>query len=1067
MTKSLILKTGLLHPDLEQGLLNDLKLIKESDPFEPIVVLIGSNLLREYLNWRLIASGFDLFNVRFVTFANLTDDLSITERLTDSRPDLPLNGELACTILAAESHTKPRYFQKVYDRPGFLRALTQTFVDLDEANIEYIDKATGYDHTGKLTTLAHLRHEYIKQINHFRHSHDDLRPLIDPLSLFQQVYQTDRLFIYGFYDFNALQRQFISSLDGKIELRIFLPYLEGKDYGNAFRYADNTYNFFADDAVNRGGLTAREQPEGWTLNSRCQGFGNHLFRFQPEEMGSPYAPSNRSLSVFTASNPTDEIRGIVNRINELVLWEDVPLSRVGVLLWKPEIYLESLKYELDRAGLPFCNAIGEPLDKTIEGKAFISLLNMTGKPLERKALMDLIAVSALRLDSTDNPESEEPSDPVAWEAISIETGILEGNRERWLNELNFLETAIREKESFSKWKHHLITVNQVRLFHCFIDKLFNLLEKPSNKDTWTGYTDWVVTFIENMLPDNDNTEKLKNAVSGLRDLDELTERIELKRFITDVGSRLGEIRLKQGRYGVDGLTISDKMSSRGLSYDLLFIPGLAQGMIPTPPREDPILNDYDRQQINKVFSNTGSATAKLPEPLPLKSKRLDEEKLLFALAVDSAEKQLILSYPQRRTDGKDTFPSRFLLDMCRIVSGSLVESDKLDELDFYEDDIKSPDNDKLKRRFTDPLRFPIEWVKANVPAEEGDHVIRELYTGRSERYTRCMDVTKHRRTGNRFTEWDGVLPEGWDSRGVISNRHSVTSLEDFSGCPFLYYIKHILKAKRWEEPKLAIEPPAIAIGEVIHAVLERFYTQTQDSGWLPLKDDDLDNVKTAIKDILADEMKRIKNKYPIPRVLWELENKRLEERLLRFIIEDIKRSDGYNFDKAEVEIDQILTFETDEEEYRVHLSGKIDRIDLSDDNRSIRIIDYKTGQARSKANQFSGGKSLQLPIYLKSILDSNPDADLQSSIAEYLHIKQDGSIRSIPFEGQQLIERSEDLGRLVKIITESIKTGTFPPIPDNNICRTCDAQYLCDFRSRKSVEDDPRVAGILEGREIE
>ncbi|HHE47084.1 MAG TPA: hypothetical protein ENL08_05225, partial [Bacteroidetes bacterium] len=500
-----------------------------------------------------------------------------------------------------------------------------------------------------------------------------------------------------------------------------------------------------------------------------------------------------------------------------------------------------MKHELDRAAIPFADTIGTSLDRTVEGRALMKLLNMSGRPLERRAVIDLISSVELRLSDPDEPEDGDP-DPVAWEAVSAESGLLDGDLRRWLRALDRMEARLSEDINYAKRVSHLITTVQIRLFRGFIERIFSRLDELPAENSWSGFAAGAVAVLKNFLPANKITTMMAGGINDLSRLDELAGSTTRENFIAAVTHRLGSIRCKRGRYGVDGVTICDRMASRGLSFDLLFIPGLALGAVPATPREDPILNDEDRMKINRTQSaENHSHSDQQQGSLPLKSARLDEEKLLFALAADSAEKLLVLSYPGRDLEGKDQLPSRFLLEICRVATGRPVATGQLDDLEFFEDDAGKPAAIDMLRRSTDPNRFMLDWVLANVPSSELGSALREIYGNGSNRYQRCLEVAVRRGSGDRFTAWEGILSDGSTSpRRRARSRFSVTSLELFAQCPFRYFIRHLLEAEPWQEPELTLEPPPMAVGSLVHSVLEKLYTRARDEGRIPSLERDLE-----------------------------------------------------------------------------------------------------------------------------------------------------------------------------------------------------------------------------------
>jgi ATP-dependent helicase/DNAse subunit B len=1090
--------TGLLHRKLEPALIAEIQVLKSVDPLQSVVVLTGSRLLGDYLQWRFVEKEFNLFNVSFITFADLTNDLSLKNRISDTRPQIPLHGEFLFLLDAVSNLKKPHYFDKVSERFSFIRTLKASFSDLDDALIDRIDALVDkpQDDNDKFTILAKLRSIYQDRVSQFRRSQDNLTPPLDPAKSFTDAYNTDQLIIYGFYDFNAAQRAFLESLVNEIKLSVYLPYCEGDITGSAFQFAQPTVRYFeklmsSPPPTLAGGeingqikftrhshphpLAGGELKGGAYPASSFESYGHRLFNFGIFEDTEDKSSVDHNLTIFNASDHAAEIRSIIGRINEAALHDEIPLSRIGIILWQPESYLPLLKHELEKAGLPFYDAIGESLAQTPECRAFLSLLGMCGKTIERQALVDLVASYDLNLSLTNKnvcPTDDIESDPVAWEAISIETGIVEGDLQNWLTQLDYIGNY-DDRNTEHQNRSSLILKHQISLFKEFIKRIFTIFDKIPDKDEWDNYIENAILLAEDFLPDDKNTDQIVEilkSTSGLAVNNRKIERANFTAIITELFKKAKTA--KSGRYRVDGVTICDRMTSRGVAFELLFIPGLTQGSVPTKPSDDPFLNDQDRILLNKILFKQDYSTTKLPLQLPLKSSMLDEERLLFALAVDSAEQRLCLSYPDHGADGKKLLPSRFLLEMCRIVTGKPVETEKISELDFFEDDSKLSQQElieTLERRAVDEKQFVIDKLLIDTPDHLRHEAFKQVYNEHSEQYQRGLNTAMQHVTGNNFTAWDGVMPDGWSQPQLIPTSFSASALEAYAGCPFAYFISHILKASEIEEPEMLFEPPPQAVGSLIHKALEQFFVKARDKRNLPLKDDNLAWAEAEIESILADNIKRTRARYPAPRALWVIEEQRTLRRLKAFLKAEIDAESNFNFIDAEVAVKQELTLKTDIVPFTFNLTGKIDRIDRSSDGKSIRIVDYKTGNAPSKPEDFRGGTNLQLPVYLLAALKMNHETELRESNAEFLHISSEGKIKLISMSGEWLDENQSELGKIVRVLISGIREGLFPPIPEKTKCSRCSAQYLCDFRSRKSYEyrkndhrlDDLREIGLI------
>ena len=147
----------------------------------------------------------------------------------------------------------------------------------------------------------------------------------------------------------------------------------------------------------------------------------------------------------------------------------------------------------------------------------------------------------------------------------------------------------------------------------------------------------------------------------------------------------------------------------------------------------------------------------------------------------------------------------------------------------------------------------------------------------------------------------------------------------------------------------------------------------------------------------------------------------------------------------------------------IHLRGRIDRIDLTKDKKRARIRDYKTGNVSAKSNDFRGGTTLQLPLYLYAArqLLGRLHKGIEVESAEYYFLKFRKRVR---FEGSELKAKEGILQEILKTIAQSIEDGVFIAVPDGR-CGYCDFKIVCGtwtqiLFDRKSK--DPRVKRYLD-----
>ncbi len=1055
--------TGPWHPELEEALLDDIRRLKASDPLQPVVVLCGSRLLCAHLQWLLAETLSGYIGIRFITFADLARDLSLPKRAPDSRPELPTRGTELIAALTASESPDSGYFSPLKDTTGFHRALARTFEDLDEAGFEDLHDhiAAFADPNGKLLSLAGLRKRYLERRRTFRTRTDDYPPLDDAGRVFREVYDCDRLHLFGIYDLTVLQARLVRSLTGEVELRVFFPYWSGDDeWGTAFSYAAPVLNLF------RKLPDAEVTPLTPSRGCAGKGFSRRLFRYDPQEAHT-FLPAGRSVRMFSARGTVAEIDALVGRINEEALENGIPFDRIGVLLWNPDGYHALLRQRLERAGIPYCDAIGTPLSDTPEGRATSALLKLSAPKLVRRELTDITAGHQLIFSDTDPDEV----DTCAWEKISLDLGITEAGRERWSKALELAADRYERKSAQDRRaaKMH----RQAELMRRFIDRLFEQLEALHTARNCAEFFTRAVRLIETFIPASAVRERIVETLEEFAAAGLPSEGIPVRRLVDFTTSVLRGVRIGRGKYRRDGVTVFDKMNGRGVACDVLFIPGLAQGAVPVRGAEDPILGDRERTLL---ASRTPFSETPL---LPLHSRRIEEERMLFALSADSARRRLYLSYSHwDEAKGSPRLPSRFLLEICRILIGKSVPADGLPtHVPFFESDEKPagsgipPTESRLESRVVAPEQYPRIWIERHIPAESRHTAMREVFAGRSPAFDRAFEALRARRRAPEITGWDGLVG-GSRISNLLPDFVPVTDLEEYAKCPFNYLLHRLLKTEPWEEPEAVIEPPPQLIGTLIHRVLKKFYEQAKNEHRIPLTGEHLDWAKAVLAQTLRGELRRSAALQPAPGAVWSVTANALETRLTTLAHRLCADDTRFQVIELEKEFAKRIAFEMDDGRFVLPLRGRIDRLDKPASEDAVRIVDYKTGTHVQTPGKFNGGTNLQLPIYLQASLDDPAITDPEACSALYLQIDPYGAVKKFELTGGQLNARCLELGALVKALAEGINRGLFPPLPYSvNLCSTCSSHQACDLFSRAKCSgrlgDDPLLEPIRSAREIE
>ena len=123
--------------------------------------------------------------------------------------------------------------------------------------------------------------------------------------------------------------------------------------------------------------------------------------------------------------------------------------------------------------------------------------------------------------------------------------------------------------------------------------------------------------------------------------------------------------------------VGDIMQLRGCSADYVFVIGLNKDVFPRRTQEDPFLPDNARLML-RALTGAGPSLRRgertgAPSLLPLK-EGTEEELLLFALALRSANKRLFLSFQRANEKGQKLASSTYLDEVLRLLTGTTSEA---------------------------------------------------------------------------------------------------------------------------------------------------------------------------------------------------------------------------------------------------------------------------------------------------------------------------------------------------------------------------------------------------------
>lgn len=733
----------------------------------------------------------------------------------------------------------------------------------------------------------------------------------------------------------------------------------------------------AEAEVTRGeDVFVKGGPNRFTEASALCYLEQNLFRYQYE----PYTEKQCEIHMFEALSPREEVHQTALYIRKLIREEGLTYRDIAVVIGDLEGYASYVETEFGQLEIPCFldrtrGIVLNPMIEYIKSALQLYIRDFSYDTVFHFLRSGMADISREEIDELEN--------------YVIRTGArgyrtysrLFTRRTEEMQQGSGQEDTERAEETLERLNRiRQQFADTVEILHMaprakageYVDHLYDFLEQNQVQQKLLNYQQQFEQ--EGDLAKAREYAQIYRLVMDLLDqIYELLgeEEISLQEFADILEAGFGEITVGTIPQNVDRIVVGDMERTRLKQVKVLFFLGVNDGNIPKNASKGGIISDMDREFLIE------SGTEMAPSP----RQQMYIQRLYLYLNMTKPSQRLYLSYAKVNSDGKGIRPS-YLIDTVRKLFPQLAveypqNRSRLEQIEGRQEGA---------RYLAEELR---EYADGTLREEERQdfYLMYRAYEADPEGRDRLTAAAFRRYKESGLSR---IVARALYGRQL---ENSVSRLETYAACACRHFLQYGLSLQEREEFGFEVSD----MGNVYHAVLENFAGKLAESGrtWWDFDENFATQaIKEAVEGYAATYGETVlyssaRNEYAITRM------SRILTRTVLTLQQHLKQGsfqpDDYELSFRFAEDLDSIHVDLSEEE-KMHLQGRIDRIDVSEDAEHVyvKVIDYKSGNKKFDLAALYYGLQLQLVVYMNAAMElesrKHPDKEIVPAALLYYHI---------------------------------------------------------------------------------
>jgi ATP-dependent helicase/nuclease subunit B len=742
-----------------------------------------------------------------------------------------------------------------------------------------------------------------------------------------------------------------------------------------------------------------------------------------------FETESTSIDLFAASNPLHEIKEVLRRaIAHGHRWDEVEIIATDANLYG--CALDSLARRLD---IPVSYAIGLPAERTRPGRVVSAYLRWIQEDFREADIRTLLESGDIA------PTGEHRSVDGVSLARRLRKLRVGWGRDRYLTHVDAAITAESLSETDETESEAAPALAELHALRSLLEPVLNAtpsipdrLRPQARRISPAAIGNGLLSLLQFTVIDHDVDRIAAERITARLERVRATMTREML-FTSALAALRDRLAVRVPAVGATGpapwtaspghIHLSNIEHGGFTGRRAVFVVGLDAGRFPGTGGLDPLLTDQDRRRIANTLTTS--------------SERIAEAQYRFAALFARLRGRVTLSYAAYdAVEGRKLSPSATVLQAYRLAIGNAGAN--------YED-----------------LRTALGALATAVPQRDAsvDHddvwlaamadgglmrssqdAVRAAFVG-LDRGLRA----RSERAAKESSRFHGLIGtrDSLDPR-TTQDVLSASRLETLGACGLRYFYQYVLGIR---PPDIAEFDPAVWLdprnrGSLLHDVYEHALRAARVQN-IEVLTSEFEHLALRV---LEAECVTWRERVPPPSdTVYEREVGELRQDVAAFA--DMCRNDGAKWVELELQFGWggREPVQIDLPGGSIRLGGRIDRIDLLEDNRLL-VIDYKTGgTSQYQALAFHGGRRLQHFLYAIAAeqLLGKPVARM-----EYRFPTKGAESDSAPYELAALAGGRE----LIDLLLDNVAAGRFLPTENPDDCTFCDFGECCRVSAAKGKQ---------------